>query len=107
MGFIQKIFHTDEWYDNLKKPSITPPKWAFPVVWTTLYIMIAASLYFYVRKTGFVLTAGLVVYVIQFVLNMLWTPIFFWGKMISLALIEVILMWIFILVNIILFMKVD
>jgi translocator protein len=33
----------DLWYRNLEKPSFTPPDKAFPVVWTTLYALIAWS----------------------------------------------------------------
>ena len=33
----------DPWYDQLDKPSFTPPDKVFPVVWTTLYAMIAFS----------------------------------------------------------------
>jgi len=35
------IFKPGEWYDGLNKPWWTPPGWAFPVVWTILYCMIA------------------------------------------------------------------
>ena len=97
------MFHTDEWYDNLKKPSITPPKWAFPVVWTTLYIMIAASLVIYLNKTGWRFSLGVLFFIIQAVLNLLWTPIFFWAKMTTFALFECIAMWIFIALNIVQF----
>ncbi len=33
----------DRWYRNLEKPSFTPPDKVFPVVWTTLYALIAFS----------------------------------------------------------------
>jgi benzodiazapine receptor len=107
MELVQQVFHTDEWYDKLKKPSITPPKWAFPVVWTILYIMIAASLYLYLKKTGLVYSTGLLFYIIQVVLNLCWTPIFFWAKMTTFALIECFAMWVCILINIIQFEKVS
>lgn len=33
----------DAWYQDLEKPSFTPPDAAFPVVWTALYALIAFS----------------------------------------------------------------
>ena len=36
---------TGEWYDSLDKPPFTPPNIAFPIVWTTLYALMAASAY--------------------------------------------------------------
>lgn len=31
------------WYERLKKPSWQPPRAAFPIVWTSLYAIIAVS----------------------------------------------------------------
>ena len=35
------IFQLGAWYEGLQKPSWTPPRWAFPVVWTTLYLLMS------------------------------------------------------------------
>ena len=47
-NLVDRMFNKDSWYDNLDKPSITPPKFAFPIVWTILYIMIAFSYFNYI-----------------------------------------------------------
>ena len=31
------------WYANLNKPSFTPPDYVFPVVWSSLYILMGIS----------------------------------------------------------------
>jgi len=33
------------WYAGLAKPAFTPPNVAFPVVWTTLYVLMAVALW--------------------------------------------------------------
>lgn len=35
-----------EWYATLQRPSFAPPNWVFPVVWSTLYAMIAMAGWF-------------------------------------------------------------
>lgn len=92
-----------EWYQALNKPRVNPPQWVFPVVWTILYIMIIASFFIYLKDTDFQYTMALIFFSIQMVLNIIWTPIFFWKKMITWALVDIILLWVFILVTIIQF----
>lgn len=40
----------DTWYAGLRHPPGTPPDWVFPVVWTTLYALIAAAGWTYWRR---------------------------------------------------------
>jgi tryptophan-rich sensory protein len=94
-----------EWYQQLKKPSITPPQWVFPVVWSILYVMIAASGYLYISKTGFVYSTGLFFYVLGIVLNVIWSPIFFWKKMITLALIDILTLDLSVIITIYFFLQ--
>ena len=64
-----------EWYQQLNKPFFNPPNWIFGPVWTVLYGMIGAALAstWYDRNN----TRRLVVFAVQAVLNLLWSPAFF------------------------------
>lgn len=69
------MFQPGAWYDSLQKPTWTPPRWAFPVVWTTLYILIALAA---MRVAGAADNAqALAFWALQIALNTLWTPVFF------------------------------
>ena len=85
------LFSPDEWYDRLNKPSWTPPGWVFPVVWTTLYIMIAAAGWLVWTAQG--LGVAMVLWGIQIVLNGLWSWLFFGLRRMDLALLDSALMW--------------
>lgn len=85
------MFAPGPWYDSLQKPSWTPPQWVFPVVWTTLYVMIAIAGWLVWRKQG--LSPLLWVWVAQLVLNAAWSAIMFGAHSIGGALVELILLW--------------
>jgi benzodiazapine receptor len=83
------------WYATLNKPSFTPPDWLFGPVWTILYILMAISA-FIVWQKGLVEPAvmiALILYLIQLILNALWSVIFFGLKLPMPAFIEILLLW--------------
>lgn len=83
------------WYAGLDKPFFTPPDWVFGPVWTILYFLMAVSL-FLVWQKGFnnpAVRLAMALYLVQLVLNALWTPLFFGLHMPFLALIEIIALW--------------
>lgn len=84
-------FPPGAWYAALAKPSWTPPPWVFPVVWTTLYVMIAIAGWLVWRKQG--LSPLLGVWAAQLVLNAAWSAIMFGAHNIGGALAELILLW--------------
>jgi len=67
------------WYAGLQKPGFTPPNWAFPVVWTLLYAMMAYGLWRILslpaNRPG--RSAAIVAFFVQLVLNGLWSFAFF------------------------------
>ena len=83
------IFKPGEWYLSLNKPSWTPPNWAFPVVWTILYCMIAFAGWL-VWEEGAILS--IVVWGAQLIINGLWSYIFFGLKRMYLGLIDISLL---------------
>ena len=98
VGGIGSIFTANNtntaWYSSIK-PSITPPNWVFPVVWNFLFLLISFSLYFAwmnsknkEQKKKVALIFG-----INFILNILWSVLFFGLKQTQIAFIEIILFW--------------
>ena len=88
-----------EWYESLKKSSLTPSNEIFPIVWTILYIMIALSGYKYISENsedGY----GITIFSIQIFLNVIWTYLFFTLRKTKLALLDIGLLWITIVLTI-------
>jgi tryptophan-rich sensory protein len=85
------VFKPGPWYEELQKPSWTPPNWAFPVVWTLLYIMIAYAGWSVWSKVGWSLP--IVLWALQIVLNAAWSWLFFGLRRMDLALVDVGLLW--------------
>jgi len=97
------------WYTTLQKPSINPPNWIFAPVWTFLFFLMGVSLYLII-KNGFVnreIKKGLIIFGIQFVLNILWSYFFFYLHKPLYAFIEIITLWLAIMAMILQFMKLD
>lgn len=80
-----------EWYDALKKPSWTPPRWVFPVAWTTLYILMALAGMRVAQQAGS--GQALAFWSVQIALNTLWTPIYFGLHRIKAALGVMVCLW--------------
>ena len=91
------------WYAGLKKPPFTPPNWAFGPIWTTLYILMAISV-FLVWQKGTGINGELLAFVlfwIQLAFNALWSIIFFGMKSKGGGAITIIVLWLLILATII------
>jgi benzodiazapine receptor len=109
-GAIGSIFTTPAiptWYAALEKPFFTPPNWLFAPAWITLYLLMAIAAFLIWRQglgqKG--VKSTLVVFLVQLVLNALWSVVFFglqsplWGMVVILAL------WVAILLTIIRFFR--
>jgi len=75
------------WYAALAKPVGTPPGWVFPVVWSSLYVMLGLALAMILNARGARGRAlAVTLFMTQLVLNLSWTPVFFGAGKIQLAL---------------------
>lgn len=85
------IFKPGAWYEGLRKPGWTPPKWAFPVVWTILYLFIGYAGWLVWSEAGW--TLPLILWGVQIVVNALWSFFFFGIRRMDLALVDVSILW--------------
>jgi len=83
----------NDWYEGLQQPALTPPNWVFGPVWTVLYVMIAVSIFLFVKnkKTG---TGFGIYFLIAFhlIANFAWTTLFFRLQSPFLALIDIVVL---------------
>jgi len=111
-GFLGSLVTTPSipiWYASLEKPSFSPPNWVFSPVWITLYALMGISLYLLWRqdiKTPKVRIA-LFFFIVQLILNVCWSMIFFGLKLSFLAFIEILLLWAAILLTMVKALKVS
>ena len=79
------------WYTHLNKAPWTPPGWVFGAAWTL--IMVCLSLFMNKAVQIEALNKTILwIYGVQFVLNILWNPLFFDLHWMGVALIEIILL---------------
>lgn len=79
------------WYDALNKPSWTPPRWVFPVVWTSLYILMSLAGMRVAQAAGNGQAVAL--WSVQIALNTLWTPVYFGQHRIRAAMVVMVCLW--------------
>lgn len=83
---------SDAWYNMLNKSIVTPDGWMFGVAWTTLYALLGVALFLVMRneQTRLSKTRAYLLFLIQMVLNALWSYTFFGAHMTGWALVVLI-----------------
>ncbi|MDX1652072.1 MAG: TspO/MBR family protein [Brumimicrobium sp.] len=118
LGFLSGYFSApveQDWYENLNKPVFQPPRWLFGPVWTVMYILIGASFgiiwqvshkarYPIIKKFA---NRGLIIFIIHFVLNLLWTPLFFSLHAPGVALVDIVILLVLVIILIRHFFRLD
>lgn len=99
------MFEPGKWYDGLQKPSWTPPKWLFPVAWTTLYLFMSFAAMRVAQLDGN--AHAMAFYALQLALNTLWTPIFFGLRRMRAGMIVIGCLWLAVFGTMIAFFQLD
>jgi len=89
------------WFEGLTKPSRNPPSWVFGPVWSTLFVLMAVAAWFVWREGGWPRQrVALGLFLAQWFLNALWTPLFFGLHQPGLAFAEIVLLWVALLATV-------
>ena len=77
------------WYDALSKPSITPPRWLFGLVWPIIFLLsgIAAIAVWQTFARDGVFWTIIILFLANVVLNLSWSYLFFYKRLIFASLI--------------------
>jgi len=97
------------WYATLEKPIFSPPNWLFAPVWTLLYILMGVAAFLVWRKglENRQIKMALIVFLIQLVLNALWSVVFFGLESPLCGFIVIVVLWAAILITVIKFFRIS
>lgn len=77
------------WYDTLAKPSITPPRWMFGLVWPIIFLLsgLASIAVWQTFARDGVFWTIIILFLVNAVLNLSWSYLFFYKRLIFASLI--------------------
>ncbi len=85
-GMVSNSGYDNNWFAALAKPGIVPPGQVFAIAWTVLYILLGLALAVVIAARG---APGrglaIAVFIVQIILNFLWSPLFFAAHEVTLA----------------------
>lgn len=93
------------WYEGLAKPWWTPPNWVFGPAWTILFLAMAVAAWLVWERTGRLTAVALRLFLLQLLLNVTWSAVFFYFRSPGAAFGEIVLLWCAILATTIVFGK--
>jgi len=113
VGFLgSRITQTtiDTWYPTIEKPIFNPPNWVFAPVWTILFILMGTSaglIWTRLEENKELVKKAMLFFIIQLLLNLFWSYLFFGLNNLLLASIEIVLLWLIIFETYILFKRIN
>jgi len=95
------------WFAALRKPAGYPPPATFGLVWSILYVLMGISLAMVLAATG---ARGrgpaVLAFVVQLVINLAWSPLFFGAHRMTWALVDILLLDVAVVLTIVLFARI-
>jgi tryptophan-rich sensory protein len=90
-----------ERFSQLRKPPLSPPEWAFPVVWTALFLLMGFASYLVLMSSGpsHRIRRAMYWYAVQLVFNFCWSILFFNLSLYLAALVWLVILWFLILIT--------
>ena len=67
-------------YNDMIQPSFAPPGIVFPIVWSILYTLMGISSYIVLESDSYSKDEAIFIYVVQLIVNLLWSFFFFTFK---------------------------
>lgn len=94
-------------YQDVNRPTLSPPAWLFPVVWSILYVLMGVSAYIIGESNSDMKSSALRIYYLQLAVNFLWSPLFFVFDLYWFSFFWLILLWALVLIMIIRFFGIN
>jgi len=85
LGFLSTQYTDWSWYEDLNKPFFNPPNFIFEIVWRILYVLMAIVSYLNAQNI-------FKLYLMQIVLNGLWSWLFFVYQSTAFAFLDIVLL---------------
>jgi len=96
-------------FASVEKPSLSPPGWLFPVVWTVLYTLMGISSYLVLTSDAdeSAKEGAIRIYGLQLLVNFLWPTFFFNFRWYGFSFFWLLLLWFLVVVMILRFREIN
>jgi len=94
------------WYPTLVKPSFNPPAWLFGPVWTALYVLMGVAVALVWHKSMRI-NVAVALFIVQLVLNALWSLLFFKLRSPFWGLVDIFALWILLFLTLVQFFRIQ
>ena len=96
-------------YSSMDQPSLAPPGWVFPVVWTILFVFMGVASYLVLTfgKDRMAIRQALRLYGVQLAVNFFWSILFFNLSLCWAAFVWLVLLWGLVLLTLLRFSRIS